>query len=115
MRKSYVKVGDVSVVYGEPIQGETRIEYIPYQKTHTDFQESVTYEQVPKVKKVREYYQVEYITDYKEVKRMESQIEYVAKTVKDKVPVQKVEYVEKEIREKIPQYVTEYVTKEVTQ
>lgn len=48
----------------QSIQGEKRIEYIPYEKTVIEYEPITKIEYVPRERKVIEYYPVEYQTEY---------------------------------------------------
>lgn len=48
----------------QSIQGEKRIEYIPYEKTIIEYEPITKIEYVPRERKVVEYYPVEYQTEY---------------------------------------------------
>jgi hypothetical protein len=46
------------------VKGESRVEYIPYEKSITEYETVYRTEYVPKEKKVTDYYAVEYQTEY---------------------------------------------------
>jgi len=48
----------------ESIKGESRIEYVPYEKSIIEYEAIQRTEYVPKEKKVTDYYAVEYVTEY---------------------------------------------------
>nr|CAI39391.1 EPI36 [Paramecium tetraurelia] len=59
------------------IKGESRIEYIPYQKAITEYEEQEVVQYVPRERKVTEYYAVEYQTEYVPQVFQEKYTEYV--------------------------------------
>jgi len=48
----------------ESIKGESRIEYVPYEKAVIEYEAVQRTEYVPKEKRVTDYYAVEYQTEY---------------------------------------------------
>jgi Epiplasmin protein len=48
----------------EVVKGESRIEYIPYEKSMIEYEAVQRTEYVPKEKRVTDYYAVEYQTEY---------------------------------------------------
>lgn len=46
------------------VKGETRIEYVPYERTYTDYEEVRRQIQVPVTKTITDYYAVQHDTDY---------------------------------------------------
>ncbi|CAD8064410.1 unnamed protein product [Paramecium sonneborni] len=59
------------------IKGESRIEYIPYQKTITEYEEQEVVQYVPRERKVSDYYAIQYQTEYIPQVFQEKSIEYV--------------------------------------
>ncbi|CAD8060317.1 unnamed protein product [Paramecium primaurelia] len=59
------------------IKGESRIEYIPYQKAITEYEEQEVVQYVPRERKVTDYYAVEYQTEYIPQVYQEKYTEYV--------------------------------------
>ena len=46
------------------MKGESRIEYVPYERTYTDYEEVRRQIQVPVTKTITDYYAVQHDTDY---------------------------------------------------
>lgn len=46
------------------IKGESRIEYVPYQRSVMEYEEQEVVQYVPKERRVTDYYAVEYQTEY---------------------------------------------------
>ena len=44
----------------QSVKGESRVEYMPYEKTILEYEAVQHTEYVPREKKVQEYYQIEY-------------------------------------------------------
>ncbi|CAD8060976.1 unnamed protein product [Paramecium sonneborni] len=83
-----------------PIRGESRVEYVPYQKPVVELEEEVRTVQVPRQKWVTDYYPVEYQKEYVPQVSYEKQIDYVP--VEKNVPrVDYLEY-EREVRRAPP-------------
>ncbi|CAK73015.1 unnamed protein product (macronuclear) [Paramecium tetraurelia] len=83
-----------------PIRGESRVEYVPYQKPVVELEEEVRTVQVPRQKWVTDYYPVEYQKEYIPQVSYEKQIDYVP--VEKNVPrVDYLEY-EREVRRAPP-------------
>ena len=47
-----------------PIKGDSRIEYVPYEKTIIEYEEVKRMVQIPQTHTVTDYYAVEFITEY---------------------------------------------------
>lgn len=47
-----------------PIRGESRIEYVPYQRAVMEYEEQEYVQYVPRERRVTDYYAVEYQTEY---------------------------------------------------
>ncbi|CAK62403.1 unnamed protein product (macronuclear) [Paramecium tetraurelia] len=65
------------VVAAQPIKGESRIEYVPYEKTVLEYEEVRQKIQVPRERYVTDYYAVEYQTEYVPQVFQEKFTEYV--------------------------------------
>ncbi|CAK81849.1 unnamed protein product (macronuclear) [Paramecium tetraurelia] len=65
------------VQQSQTIKGESRIEYIPYQRAITEYEEQEVVQYVPRERKVTEYYTVEYQTEYIPQVFQEKYTEYV--------------------------------------
>ena len=50
--------------HSKPIKGESRIEYVPYQREVTEYVTQEVVEYVPREKKVTDYYAVQYDVEY---------------------------------------------------
>ncbi|CAD8205032.1 unnamed protein product [Paramecium octaurelia] len=62
---------------GNVVKGQSRIEYIPYERTITEYEEVRRQVQVPITKQVTDYYAVQYDIEYIPQVIQEKQIEYV--------------------------------------
>ncbi|CAD8146799.1 unnamed protein product [Paramecium octaurelia] len=76
------------------IKGESRFEYVPYQKSVVELEEEQRVVKVPKQKWVTDYYPVEYQKEYIPQVTYEKQVDYVP--VEKTVP--RVDYLEREVR-----------------
>lgn len=73
----------------QPVKGESRIEYVPYEKTQIEYEPVERTEYVAKEKKVVDHYMVEYVTEYIPQVYQDKYIEYIPQ---ERV-VERVEYV----------------------
>ncbi|CAD8102231.1 unnamed protein product [Paramecium sonneborni] len=67
----------VETQQGQVVKGQSRIEYIPYERTVTEYEEVRRQVQVPITKQVTDYYAVQYDIEYIPQVVQEKQIEYV--------------------------------------
>ncbi|KAL4488905.1 hypothetical protein ABPG72_005692 [Tetrahymena utriculariae] len=95
LHQSGVQVSGVPVqttLQREIVKGESRIEYIPYEKTVIEYEAVQRIEYVPKEKKVTDYYAVEYQTEYIPQVYQDRYIEYVpTERVQERVEYQAIE------------------------
>ncbi|KAL4441758.1 hypothetical protein ABPG74_008755 [Tetrahymena malaccensis] len=95
LHQSGVQVSGVPVqttLQREVVKGESRIEYIPYEKTVIEYEAVQRIEYVPKEKKVTDYYAVEYQTEYIPQVYQDRYIEYVpTERVQERVEYQAIE------------------------
>lgn len=82
----------------EVIKGESRIEYVPFEKKVIEYKDEVRVERIPKTRKV---------TEYREEKRIETVPREVTKT-----DYYAVEYLRQYIPQYIPEKTIEYVARE---
>lgn len=59
------------------MKGESRIEYVPYEKTVVEYEAVQRTDYVPKEKKVTDYYAIEYQTEYIPQVYQDKYIEYI--------------------------------------
>ena len=65
LNQSTVHVSTTAVTSNrEVVKGESRIEYVPYEKTIIEYEAVQRIEYVPREKKVTDYYAIEYQTEY---------------------------------------------------
>lgn len=91
-----------TVQTGEVIQGETYIEYVPFEREYTEKVAVERTEIIPKERRYIDYYAIENITEYVPVTTYEK--------VQEMVPQERTEYVAQTKVQYIPQVETEYVT-----
>jgi len=60
----YIGSTQVQAQTHQPVKGESRIEYVPYEKSVIEYEAVQRTEYVPREKKVVEHYAVEYQTEY---------------------------------------------------
>lgn len=85
----------------ESIKGETKVEYIPYEKTYIEHMPVQKVDYVPVEKKTTDYYAIERQREYVPVSKYE--------TVQEMVPQERIEYIPQEKVEYVPEYRTEFL------